>query len=191
MADDTPPDLPSNRAAVAPKDAVASLAGQLRHASTGTLARLRRFHPLQNPQAAMFETERLLQAAQVAAHEPEDRARWALVLHCLALAQGAHDVRADAEPGAVLARLRFSEARLRQLVEADEAVLTALVPRLARRLAAAAAAINWWPLVNLLLHAGSEDAQRMKLADGARQRLIHHYLLAQSRSMAESSSTES
>ncbi len=169
----TPPALP--------KDPLASLAAQLRHAGTGTQARLRRFHPQQDQQAALFDTERLLLAAQVHPRDADERIRWALVLHCLALAQGRHDPRPDAEPGAVLARLRFGEARLRQLVEADERVLATLLPRLARRLAAASAAINWWPLADLLLHAGLTDPQSLARADAARQRLIRRYLGAQAR----------
>ena len=163
----------------AAKDTVASLAGQVRHAGTATLARLRRFHSQSNPQAALFETERLLMAAGVQSRDAQQRLRWALVLHCLALAQGRHDGRFDADPGAVLAKLRFSEARLRQLVEADERVLSVLLPRLARRLAAAGATVNWWPLADLLLHGGLGDETSRARADAARQRLIRRYLDAQ------------
>ena len=173
---------------VAAKDPIASLAGQLRHAGTGTLARLRRFHPQQDSQAALFDLERLLLAAQVQPRDAEEHARWALVLHCLALAQGRHDSRTDADPGAVMARLRFSEARLRQLVEADERVLATLVPRLAPRLAAAGAAVNWWPLADLLLHAGLADAQSQARADAARQRLIRRYLGAQAQNLVDTTS---
>lgn len=158
------------------KDPVASLAGQVRHASTGALARLRRFDPVTHPQAALFETETMLMAAGVQPHDARQRQRWALVLHCLALAQGRHENRADADPGAVLARLRFSESRLRQLVEADDRVLTTLVPRLARRLASAGASINWWPLVDLLLHVGASNEASQARTDAARQRLIRRYL---------------
>lgn len=165
--------------AAAPKDPIASLAGQVRHAGTGPLARLRRCHPLLDRQAALFDTERLLLAAQVRPRTPGEHDRWALVLHCLAIAQGRHDPRSDAEPGAVLARLRFSEARLRQLVEADWQLLATLVPRLARRLAAAGATINWWPLADLLLHAGTGEPGSEQRADAARQRLIQRYLGAQ------------
>ncbi len=172
-------------AAAADKDAIASLAGQLRHASTGTLARLRRHHPGLNPQAAMFDAERLLLAAQVRPDDADERARWALVLHCLALAQGRHDGRFDADPGAVLARLRFSETRLRQLVEADAPVLATLLPRLARRLAAANASVNWWPLAELLLHAGVGTPHSQARADAARQRLIRRYLEAQNRNTGD------
>jgi hypothetical protein len=154
------------------KDPIASLAAQVRHASTGSLARLRRFDPVRNPQAALFDAERMLMAAGVQTPVAAQRQRWALVLHCLALAQGRHDPRADADPGAVLARLRFSEARLRQLVEADARLLSALLPRLARRLAASGATVNWWPLADLLLQGGPDDAVGRQRADAARQRLV-------------------
>lgn len=157
------------------KDPIASLAGQVRHAGTGTLARLRRFDPIRNPQAALFDTERMLLAAGIQPRDAPQRTRWALVLHCLALAQGRHDPRLDADPGAVLARLRFSEARLRQLVEADEQVLATLMPRLARRLAAAGATVNWRSLADLLLHGGPGD----DIGQAARQGLIRRYIDAQ------------
>lgn len=158
------------------KDPIASLAGQVRHASTGALARLRRFDPITHPQAALFEAEAMLLAAGVQPRDAQQRQRWALVLHCLALAQGRHDTRADADPGAVLARLRFSESRLRQLVEADERLLASLVPRLARRLAAAGASVNWWPLAEMLLHVGAGQEASQARADAARQRLVRRYL---------------
>lgn len=171
-------DAALHAAPAATKDPLASLAGQVRHASTATLARLRRTDPTKNAQASLFETERLLQAADITAQGDERRC-WALVLHCLALAQGRHDTRADAEPGRVLSRLRFSEARLQQLLEADQPLLFALMPRLARRLAVAGVAVNWWPLAALLLYSGRGDPQHQQRAETARQRLVHHYLVAE------------
>jgi CRISPR type I-E-associated protein CasB/Cse2 len=171
-------DLHSQDASAAQKDPVASLAGQIRHASTGTLARLRRSDPVTHPRAALFERERMLQAAGITAHGAE-RERWAQVLHCLALVQGRHDSRADAEPGKVLHGLHFSEARLEQLIEADEPLLFTLMPRVARRLAAAGATVNWKPLAALLLGTGSDDPQREVWADEARQRLVRHFIGAQ------------
>jgi hypothetical protein len=79
----------------------------------------------------------------------------------------------------VLARLHLSEARLRQVVEADERVLSVLMPRLARRLAAAGATVNWWPLADLLLYVGCDEAASRTRVDTARQRLIRRYLDAQ------------
>ena len=171
-------DLPAPKEEVQPKDPVDSLAGQVRHASTATLARLRRFDPLVHPNAAVFERERMLQAARIHASGAE-RERWAVVLHCLALAQGRHDARADAEPGKVLHGLHFSEARLEQLIAAAQPLLFSLMPRLARRLAAASDTVNWKPLVDLLLGTGSDDPQREAWADDARQRLVRHFIGAQ------------
>jgi hypothetical protein len=173
MADPTPPDE-----SVETKDPVASLAGQVRHASMGTLARLRRFDPQIHPRAALFERERMLQAADIHA-AGDEREAWALALHCLALAQGRHDPRVDAEPGKVLHTLHVSEARLEQLLEADRPLLFSLMPRLARRLAAAGATVNWRPLVDLLLGTGCGDPVREHRADAARQRLVRHYIGAQ------------
>ncbi|MBZ8138447.1 hypothetical protein CLD22_00865 [Rubrivivax gelatinosus] len=145
------------------KDPIASLAGQLRHADTGTLARLRRHHPALSRGAA-FDSERLLLAAGINGDDTA-RARWALVLHCLALADGGHDSRPEHAAGAVLARLRFSEARVRQLVEADESVLADLLPRIARRLGSTGASANWWPLAELALAAPDSERGRKARAD--------------------------
>ncbi len=180
MTETKAPMQPPGSASLPPatgKDAVASLAGQIRHANPGVVARLRRAHPGHDNRSALFESEWLLQAAQIQPRSEDHRLRWALVLHCLAIAKDLHDPRTEAEPGAVLARLRFSEARLRQLVEADQDLLIDLMPRIARRLAAAGAALNWWPLVDLLLHTGTPDEA---IADRARQRLVRHFLRAQS-----------
>lgn len=155
------------------KDPVASLAGQLRQASTATLARLRRVHPQHDGRAALFESEWLLQAAGIRPHDSEEQDRWALVLHSLAIAQGRHARGSEFEVGQVLARLRVSDARVKQIVEADAQVLVDLIPRLARRLASAGATIDWWPLVELLLHAGSSREAR---ADTARRRIVREYL---------------
>lgn len=177
-------DMTTADSSVVTKDPLASLAGQLRHASTGTLARLRRSDPSKNPRSALFDTERLLIAAGIQV-QGEERERWALLVHCLALAQGQHDARADAEPGKVLHQLRFSEARLQQLIEADQPLLFALLPRLARRLAVAGRSVNWWPLAHLLLGTGSGDPHREDQADQARQRLARHYVNAQGLAEAE------
>ncbi|MBG6080654.1 type I-E CRISPR-associated protein Cse2/CasB [Rubrivivax gelatinosus] len=145
------------------KDPIASLAGHLRRADTGTLARLRRHHPGASRGAA-FDSERLLQAAGINGSDTA-RGRWALVLHCLALADGGHDPRPDHAAGAVLARLRFSEARVRQLVEADEAVLADLLPRIARRLGNTGASANWWPLARLVLDEADSPEGRAARAE--------------------------
>lgn len=165
------------------KHPVASLAAQIKHASPGTFARLRRFDPSKDPKAALFEIEVLLQTAQIAARTDQQQQRWALLLHCLAIVQGAHDGRSGtAEPGATLAKLRFSEARLQQLVEASYPVLADLMPRLARRLASAGVAVNWLPLADLILCA---DTTQEPIAQAARRRLVRHFLQAQRQTEAD------
>ena len=162
---------------VEPKHPVAAMAGLIRSAGPGTYARLRRFDPGNDPQAALFEIELLLQAAQVAPRADAQHERWALLLHCLAIVRGAHVGRgSSAEPGAVLAKLRFSEARLQQLVEADFLVLEDLMPRLARRLGAAGVAVNWLPLADLILYTDTDQEDK---AQTARRRLVSHFLQGQ------------
>ena len=160
------------------KDAVASLAGQLQHATTGVMARLRRADPAGGFMTALFEIEWMLQAAAIEPLDQDQHSRWALALHCLAIAQGKHAK--DQEAGAVLHRLYAGkEARLRQLIEADFVVLADLMPRLARRLGNAGYALDWWPLVNLLLYTGTDQEAR---ANSARQRLVQQFLRTQSAS---------
>jgi len=145
------------------------------------LARLRRADPANGFMTALFEIEWMLQAADIEPHGQDLHHRWALALHCLAIAQGKHA--RDQEAGAVLHRLYAGkEARLRQLIEADFDVLADLMPRLARRLAAANAALDWWPLVNLLLHTGTDQEDR---ANSARQRLVQQFLRTQGASKAD------
>lgn len=168
----TAPPAPPEESVTIRKDPVASLARQLQLASTATLARLRRIHPQHDGRAALFECEWLLQSAGIRPHDGDAYDQWALLLHCLAIAQGRHARGSEFEPGRVLARLRVSEARIKQIVEADAEVLADLIPRLARRLAADGATIDWWPLAELLLDAGSPRA------DTARRRIVREYLNA-------------
>lgn len=148
-------------------DALQALARQIAspHADTGQIARVRRSSPGQGD--AMFETLALLHAAGIdpaPAHWPA----WALLAHCLALTGGAHQ--SGAASGEVLAGMRFSELRMRQLVEADEPLLRDLLPRIARR-AAGGPPLNWWPFANLL---GLGE----RSPDEARRELIRAYLHA-------------
>ena len=186
---DTAPTAPVEPSAAVYKDSLASLASQVRNASPGTLARLRRIHPQHDGRAALFESEWLLQAAGIRPQDSDEQHRWDLLLHSLAIAQWRHKPGKEFEPGHVLAQLRVSETRVKQLVEADAAVLSDLVPRLARRLAAAQATIDWRPLADLLLHAGSSADQRMgsareRRADIARRRIVREYLKATGRANA-------
>lgn len=147
----------------------------------GLLATLRRFDPVTQGRACLFETTQVLSKAGVedrlGSRDAERRhLRWAVLVHCLALAKGAHQPDGR-DAGEALAGLRYSEARLRQLLQADEALLLQLMPLLARRLGAEGAAVDWLPLAGLLLHADLDEAQ----ADRARSRLARGYLRAAAR----------
>jgi hypothetical protein len=168
----TPPIEPSEPAA---KDAVRAIAAQLSapHTSMGLLSALRRFDPIKQGRQSLFETTQVLMQADI--HPGDLHDRWALVVHCLALVRGAHDGRRN--PGAAMAAMQFSEARLRQLVQADSALLFDLMPRLARRLAAHGGAVNWWPLTLMVLHTGRDEPR----ADKARSEVIAGYLGASAR----------
>jgi len=174
------PEMPAPQEEDRTKDPVASLAGQIRYLQQfdrGALARLRRFHPAQEAAAILFDAERLLHKAGVQA-QGEARARWELVLHCLAIAQGRHASGAQASAGEVLARVGMSEPRLRQLIEADPELLSDLMPRVARRIAAEGATLDWRPLADLLLYAGTQHEDR---ADRARRKLVEGFLRGDSR----------
>jgi CRISPR type I-E-associated protein CasB/Cse2 len=169
------PAAPAARAAVSRRDAVATMAAMLRSGatSTGQRARLRRADPSLGSRDALLEAELLFAGAGLAPRA-EEHARWFLVLHCLALAEGRHAP--GVEAGAVLARLRFGEGRLRQLVEADEQTLVELLPRIARRVATAGASMNWWPLADLVLGAGGAHPEDIARANRARQQIVRQYL---------------
>lgn len=145
----------------------------LNKSPSGASVRLRRFHPLRQVRAVTFEIEALLDAAQISTADPDTAQRWALILHCLALAGARHGTGSGAATGRVLARLPLTEVRLRQLLDADFDLLADLLPRLARRLATASTEIDWRPLADLLLYAGTAAEVR---ADHARRRIVRGYI---------------
>lgn len=167
--------LPTEQPARAPRDPIGSIALQLSspHTPMGLLATLRRFDPMKQGRQSLFETTQVLMQADI--HPGELHDRWALVVHCLALVRGAHN--GHSNPGAAMAAMHFSETRLRQLVQADAALLFDLMPRLARRLAAHGQAVNWWPLALMVLHTGRDEPR----ADKARSDVIAGYLGATAR----------
>lgn len=171
--------------AFSPDSAVTHIAHQLRPRGPGALrptappdmgllATLRRFHPLTHGQHCVFETERVLHAAGVHPGSATEQLRWAVIVHCLALARGAISSRS---PGEALAALRFSEPRLRQLLQADADLLLQLMPSLARRLHAAGQALDWWPLAKLVLNAGLNEPA----ADEARAWIARGFIQAAGR----------
>ena len=96
------------------------------------------------------------------------------LVHCLAIVRGAHHARRDT--GTKLAELGFSEARLRQLIEADGALLCDLLPTLARRLAAAGVTLDWRPLAEMALALDDESGQAR--AQRARLQIVQGFLRA-------------
>ena len=130
--------------------------------STGEHAALRRMNPRTPSGRAVIASERLF---QLAGAEPlgNDRRRWLLIIHCLALARGRHAK--EETTGRVLADLRYSEERLNRLFSTDFEVVADIMPRLARMLGAKGAAIDWLPLARIIRWTGRIEDQ----ADEARQ----------------------
>jgi CRISPR-associated protein Cse2 (CRISPR_cse2) len=148
---------------------LALLNEHIRTANVGTFAQLRRFEaPNHSPPA---EARALLRWVGVVPSDEDQHHRWALLLHCLAIAKCAHST--GAEPGAVLARLHVSEARLKQLVEAHSADLQHVMPSIARRLAPGGMAVDWVPLAHLVLFTNTAHEA---LAQAARKRIVMHFL---------------
>ena len=170
---DTSTDLPT--ATASPDAALLHIARQLAHerVDRGLLATLRRFHPVTHGRHSVFETTQVLHAAGVPDSSAGSFQRWAVVVHCLALVRGAHGGRG---PGETLAAMRFSEGRLRHLLEADAPLLFDRLPLVARRAAAAGVVMDWWPLAKLLLNAGVNE----RSADEARGWLARGFIQAQS-----------
>lgn len=171
---------PALPAPPAEKDSLQRIAARLSspRIDMGLLAALRRFNPVSDGRHNLFEVQQVLLDAGInlsADHRLQPR--WALVVHCLAIVRGAHLPRSDT--GMRLFDLGLSEARLRQLIEADEPLLSDLLPTLARRLAAAGQALDWWPLANLALAlALDNDAPAQARAELARRRIVQGYLRA-------------
>ena len=158
-------------------DPLRAIAGRLSspRIDMGLLAALRRFNPLSDGRHNLFEIQRVLQDAGIdLSTDSRLQPRWALVVHCLAIVRGAHHARRDT--GAKLAELGFSEARLRQLIEADGALLCDLLPTLARRLAAARVTLDWRPLAEMALALDDESGQAR--AQRARLQIVQGFLRA-------------
>lgn len=166
-----------NTALTAPaRDPLRAIAAQLSSpgVNMGMLAALRRFNPVSDGQHNVFEVQQVLLGAGIdlPASSPA-QPHWALVVHCLAIVHGAHHDQRDT--GARLADLGFTEARLRQLVEADAALLVDLLPGLARRLAAAGVTLNWWPLALLVLSLNDAEPAR---GEAARREIAQGFVRA-------------
>jgi CRISPR type I-E-associated protein CasB/Cse2 len=144
---------------------VARLAGRFQGEamSNGDRANLRRMDP-REPGRASLALYRLFADVGLEPKGEEMTRRWTLVVHCLALARGRHAK--DAPAGKVLCDIKLTEGRFNMLMAADMEVLFDLLPRLARRLDAKPAVIDWAPLAMMALYGdGKEgDRQRQKIA---------------------------
>jgi len=143
--------------------------------STGELAALRRMDPEQPEIAYPAIYQFLGENAHTAG--PEHLARWALVIHCLALVRGQHQS-GGRKLGAALVDINYGELRTQMLLRADFALQRDLYPRLARRLHANGGVTDWWPLANLVLH---QESQKF------REQIVRDYLSAESKVKAQKS----
>ena len=129
------------------------------HFPTGDHAALRRMDP-RAPGRSALALHRLMASVGLDVGG-EMASRWGLVVHCLALARGAHSK--DLRTGTVLHDLPLTELRLNQLLAADQEVMFDLLPSLARRLAAQGATIDWAPLAMLALYGDQDIGDRSRL----------------------------
>lgn len=107
--------------------------------------------------------------------QPQAMARWASLVHLVAILAGTAGTMAHAggrPTGRVLFDIRFSEARLQKLLSARGAAMADSMARLARFLAAnGGAPLDLGPLADLILYA-DRDGER---AENARLRIAGDY----------------
>ena len=164
---------------------VAALSARLGSSSfpTGHHATLRRMQPGRPSGHAAIVVEQLLHNAGIDARSGVEHERWALAIHCLALAYARHD---PAIPfGTALADLGFSEQRLTRLLVDDYGLIADSMPYTARFLAGHGAAADWLDPVRILLHTGTRHGAEP--AERARMQIARAY----ARTTAASSDTTS
>lgn len=161
------------RAPFPPLDLLHGLADALRQGriGTGEAAALRRLDPLDPDRRHILPLMRLLAATEIE-NTPGTWPRLALIANAVALARGLHDPKMEAGRG--LHALNLSEQRLMALLAADFAALADLLPRIARRAAAAGVAMDWRPLALLAWFADRDEAR----ADAERRKIASAWLRA-------------
>jgi CRISPR type I-E-associated protein CasB/Cse2 len=142
---------------------------------SGEEAALRRLDARQPDPRHAVALYRVLAQQRIPTPDPDDTLRWSAVVNALALCRGAHVP--GRRCGEVLYQLGISEPRLAMLLAAGRDTLIDLLPRLARRLAAAGQAMDWWPLAHLMLTVERDPAE----ADKTRTRIARDYVRAQAR----------
>lgn len=145
---------------------LASLANALSdsggYVGMGNHAALRRMNPLA-PGVAAAVVYRLLAEQEVSLDDDARLLRWCVLVHALALARGAHNKGIPIGKG--LWAMNYTERRINQLLFADFDGLAQLVPRLARRLRSSGGALDFAPLMRLVLTAdiNPEAADKARL----------------------------
>lgn len=165
----------------------------------GRLAALRRMDPDRPGRVAALHA--LLAECDVPEHIYRDSdmlARWALIVHGMALMVPDHHRARDANGKPVpvgaslcgehgLEQAIIKEQRLAQLLNARGPTFRALIPRICRHLKARNCALDWLELAWLVLHEGRNEAP----AEAARLRIARaYYRAAQQRSGFESGPSE-
>ena len=145
---------------------------------TGDHAALRRMRPDAPDGRAQIAAERLLGRVN-ANPQGEDRRRWMLIMHCLALARGRHAP--ETRTGRVLTETHYSEERLSRLLSSDFEVIADVLPRLARWVGAKGAAIDWLPLAQLARWTGRDENR----ADRVRHQIARDYARAAANAAAK------
>lgn len=168
-------------------EAVIALARELAHPAfpRGDLAGLRRMDP-DRPGATAAFWSLLARHVPEALRRGEDApARWALVLHGMALmAPDHHRARrlksGGREPLGLALRGPdpehpvYAESRLARLLSARGAMFRALVPRLCRQMKAADRPLDWVELARLVLAEGRDETR----AERCRERIAARYYSA-------------
>ncbi|MBR9812499.1 hypothetical protein GYB61_01425 [bacterium] len=141
----------------------------------GDLATLRRMDPA-DPVPAYPVLLRQLGDAGLDLPGDEGLRRWALIVHCLALARGRHQPKKSF--GGAMYEIGMTDLRMNSLLRADFDQLTDLLPRIARRLDSQAAVADWaqaaWYVLGMGLRGGRSDS-----ATKARSNIARGFVMAQ------------
>lgn len=138
MASDATIDMPDVDTPAERKDAVASIAGQIRYLSSGDRAQLRRIYLTGRHEADGIVIGLMHGAGVTAPATPAAFAPWRLLAHCAALLSGTGAKQAHAvgrRLGSALQAIGLSENRLMRLLSAQGPGLDAQVTRAVRMLA--------------------------------------------------------
>ena len=144
---------------------------------TGVHATLRRMDPHRPAAQAVVSVERLINRTAVEPKNEAERKRWVVIIHCLSLARGQHDI--TKPTGQVLAEIYYSEQRLARLLTTELSVATDMTVRLARLLGSKRTPTDWVPLGQILLWSNRDEIWAQgwaeERADNARRKIARAY----------------